>query len=279
MAHWLDCLALRAATGSAEPGAVLPAGPRATPTGEGLSRHDLVGLGAAETAAHLPLELSSPILPIDGPFSRRAGLRALGLAAGLLVAAPLQKLGPSSAGAASSADCVPGCLTAAEDRYRRRSIGCNSGLPEPRDFLFGGPLLISGPLCQAIAYQELVDGRRRCVQTEDCGRKKPPPPVAPPPPKRGPPPSPPGGCGLIGLTSCGGTCCPPGSLCGASGCIPPPPPADQCNPPCTPGKKCQNGQCVEAPISCSGLCPDNAKCCPSCGSGNFCWPAEVPCRC
>ncbi len=58
------------------------------------------------------------------------------------------------------------------------------------------------------------------------------------------------------------------------------PPADhQCNPPCTPGKKCQNGQCVEAPISCSGLCPDNAKCCPSCGSGNFCWPAEVPCRC
>lgn len=275
MAHWLDRLALRAATGAAERGAVLP-GPRATPTGKGLLRHDLVGLAAAETAAHLPLELSSPILSIDGPFSRRAGLRALGLAAGLLVAAPLQRLGPSSAAAASSADCLPGCLTAAEERYRRRSIGCNSGLPEPRDFLFT-PLLMTGPLCQAIAYQELVDGRRRCVQTEDCGRKQPPPP-APPMPKRGPAPPPPGGCGFVGLTSCGATCCPAGSLCGAAGCIPPPPAAD-CNPPCPPGKKCQGGQCVEAPISCRGLCPDNAKCCPSCGSGNFCWPAEVPCRC
>ena len=277
MTHWLDRLALRAAAGSPETNVVPSADPPVMLPGAALSRRDLVEFGAVETAEHLPLALSSILVsPIDGPFSRRAGLRALGLATGLLLAAPLRNLGPSNAGAASAADCLPDCLAAAEVEYRLGSIHCNSGIPDPGDLL---GLPFNNLFCQAVEYQRLITARRRCLR-EGCGRKQPPPPAAPPP-RRDAPPPPPGGCGLIGMTSCGATCCPAGYLCSGSTCIPPPstpPPVDQCNPPCPPGKKCQNGQCVDVSSDC-GTCPPGAKCCSGCSFGAYCAAADFTCRC
>ena len=275
MAHWLDRLAVHAA-GSPEPRAVSSAPPPAAPLAPSLSRQGLVGVGATELAARIPHDFPNlPVPPGDRPFSRLVGVRTLGLAAGLFLAAPLRTLGPSGASARSSETCLSDCLADAESAYREFAINkCNSGIPEPLvDFLNGS--LLRNPLCQAFNYQLLINTRSGC--RKDCGRKQPPPP-APPLPKRGPPPPPTGGCGFVGLTSCGATCCPAGSLCGAAGCIPPPPLAE-CTPPCPPGKKCQAGQCVDAAVDCAGVCPSGAKCCPSCGQGNFCWPAEVPCRC
>jgi hypothetical protein len=254
MTHWLDRLAVRAGAAVSNTGSVPAAAARANPS-------------APEQTSHSR--------PHNGAFSRRTGLRAVVLATGMLVAPRLPIPGGSRASAAT-ADCVPDCLAAAAESYRRESINCNGGFPEPVNFL-ATHALFSNPLCQAVEYERFILNKRHCVNLADCGRKQPPPP-APPRPTRGPPPPPPGGCGFVGLTSCGATCCPAGSLCGAAGCIPPPPVAD-CTPPCGPGKKCQGGQCVDVAADCAGVCPSGAKCCPSCGSGSFCWPADVPCRC
>ena len=250
MGHWLDRLALRAAMDPLEP-------------------------ATADTAARPPLSISDvPTRPGGRPFTRLAGIRAFGLAFGLMSAAPLIR--PIRAAATSFQGCEPACLAAAEDLYRRATISCNSGVPQPLDFLLSG--LRHNPLCQAVGYQRLVTDRRKCVVLADCGRKQPPPP-APPPPKRGPTPSPAGGCGPIGMTNCEGTCCPAGYLCSGSVCFPPPPPAeDQCNPPCPPGKKCQKGQCVDVSSDC-GTCPPGAKCCSGCSFGAYCAAADFECRC
>lgn len=279
MTHWLDRLALRAVDGGTpQPTAIPSTSAPATVAEAGSSRRDPVGLERAGTAAHMPLQRTSlPRLRNDRTFSRRAGLRTVGLAAGLLLAAPLTKLGPSVAASASVEDCTPTCLAAAERRYRDQSTTCNSGIPAPSDFLTGWSFM--RPLCQLINYDVYVEDRRRCGVLEDCGRKKPPPPVPPPPTRGSPPPPPTGGCGFIGLTSCGDHCCPAGYLCAGSGCVPPPPPpAAECNPPCPAGKKCQKGQCVDVASDC-GTCPPGAKCCSGCSFGAYCATADFECRC
>lgn len=275
MEHWLDRLALRSAAGSPEPVHASAAGAPPRPPSPALSRRRLVRLGASRATAHLPLVPSSLLAaPRERPFSRLDGVRALGLGVGLLGAGPLIR--PTRAAAASLPECEPACLAAAHDRYRRQSIACNSGLPEPSHFLATGALIFN-PLCQVQAYQRLINDRRRCVVLDDCGRKQPPPP-APPPPKRGPTPQPPGGCAPIGMTNCEGICCPAGYLCSGSICAPPPTSADQCNPPCPPGKKCQKGQCVDVSSDC-GTCPPGAKCCSGCSYGAYCAAADFECRC
>lgn len=276
MAHWFDRLALRAAAGSLgrveTPSVGTPERPHRARLSQ-LSQRNLAEPGATRAPEDLALLLhATPPPPSDGQFSRRAGLRTLGLAASILAVGPLRLFG-SSAAEAAAADCLPGCLSEAERVYRLNSIRCNSGIPEPVEFL--GYLVYTNPFCQLTAYQFLVSARRACVNTADCGRKEPPPP-APPPPRRSPPPAPTGGCGFQGLTSCGDICCPAGSLCAGSSCIPPPPPsADQCNPPCPPGKKCQQGQCVDAALTCKDTCV-GGKCCPYQG-GEICWNATSPC--
>lgn len=103
--------------------------------------------------------------------------------------------------------------------------------------------------CLLVAYLGQRSGLKKCG-TFYCGDPKRYPPPKPPPPPPAPPP-------------------------------PPPPPAAECNPACPPGKTCQNGQCVVdvSSANCFGLCGPGTQCCPSCGQGGFCWPAETPCRC
>jgi len=263
MTHWIDRLAVRTAADS-----LAPRAPRAA--------DELVSPLAEELPCGVALEPSRALVPqLEDRFSRRVGLRTLGLAAGLLLVAPLRTLGPSNAGAATSGDCLPNCLAAAENEYREYSIGCNSGVPQPNHLL--GSTWFLNPVCQVLSYVVYVRAKRRCAVEADCGRKKPPPP-APPPPKRGPPPPPPGGCGFQGLTSCGDTCCPAGSVCAGSVCIPPPPPpAAECKPACPPGKKCQNGQCVDASSPC-GVCPPGSSCC-TCSYGSYCRHPDLACKC
>ncbi len=276
MTHWIDRLAVRATADSPPPGAFQANGVPTAPLsgGGGLARRGLVNVAADETAEHLSAAVAGiPVPQLQGPFSRRTGLRVLGLAAGLLLAAPLRRIGPSTAGAATSGDCLADCLADEEKAYREVSAGCNSGIPAPVHFLNG--VLLYNPLCQALRYQALLNGRRSC--RSDCGRKK-PPPTTPPPPTGGPPPPPPGGCGFQGLTSCGDTCCPAGSLCAGSACVPPPPPpAVECKPACPPGKKCHNGQCVDASSPC-GVCPPGSPCC-TCSYGSYCGNPDLACRC
>lgn len=277
MSHWLDRLALRAAANLSPSTAGSSQNPPMTRPAAEPSRRLVVGQGIREIVERTPLNgpgVSSS--PIDGPMSRRASLRAVSLAAGLLLAAPLRTLGPSRASAATSDTCLSDCLAGADAAYNRLSIYCDSGIPQPLvDFLSG--LLLRNPLCQATAYQVLLNTRKGC--RNDCSRKKPAPPVPPPPARGSPPPPPTGGCGFIGLTSCGDHCCPAGYLCGGAGCIPPPPPpAADCNPPCPPGKKCQKGQCVDVASGC-GTCPPGAKCCSGCSFGAYCAAAEFECRC
>jgi hypothetical protein len=276
MSHWLDQLALRtAANASLSTAAPFDDDQPTARRTAGRSRRDAVRRGDGETAEHRPLErLDVAGAPVYGPLSRRATLRAVGLAAGLLLAAPLRTLGPSRATAAPSDTCLSDCLADAGRGYDEFTVNCNSGIPQPVDFLVG--TLLKNPLCLTLGYQFLLNTRRLC--RNDCSRRKPLPPV--PPPARGSSPPPPtGGCGFIGLTSCGDHCCPAGYLCAGSGCIPPPPPVSaECNPPCPPGKKCQKGQCVDVTSAC-GTCPPGAKCCSGCSFGAYCAAADFECRC
>ena len=164
MTHWLDRVALRTAARIPRARALPPAPASLAPRPP---RHALVGKGATELTA---------VQPGDRPFSRLVGLRMLAGAAGLVGLAPLIR--PTGATATSLLDCEPGCLADAEDLYRRRSIYCNSGLPDPIDLL--GASWWVNPLCQATSYQQLVTTRRHCVTLVDCGRKQPPPPAPPP---------------------------------------------------------------------------------------------------